>query len=208
LKHEAGAANARHEGSDHQLTWTKHTGSDQSQCDAGGLHTAALTTYTDLQIRRPPHAVSFLHSRRLRRRFPFSNYRKCASAAAESAVRFGPVHGLTQAVCDVREVPNADIAGITRLPRSARYSSDGSHSPLFPAHSTRCAGLSPCSDVIRSVVVLTDFAITDATTAHVTERDKPPPSFVPKHKAHAAKTLKERESTCSNKLRVFAQRVG
>jgi hypothetical protein len=29
----------------------------------------------------------------------------------------------------VRLVPNADIAGITRLPRSARYSSDGSMAP-------------------------------------------------------------------------------
>jgi hypothetical protein len=28
-----------------------------------------------------------------------------------------------------RDVPNADIAGITRLPRSARYSSDGSMAP-------------------------------------------------------------------------------
>jgi ABC transporter substrate binding protein len=41
------------------LRWTKYAGSDQSQCDAGGLHSAALTTYSDLQIRRPFHALSF-----------------------------------------------------------------------------------------------------------------------------------------------------
>jgi hypothetical protein len=58
------------------------------------------------------------------------------------------------------------------------------------------------------VIVLTDFAITDVTTAHVTERNEPPPVLVPKHEAHAAKALEERESTCSNKLRVFAQHVG
>jgi hypothetical protein len=43
---------------------TKYAGSDQSQCDAGNLHSTALTTYSDLQIRRPPHAFSFLHIRR------------------------------------------------------------------------------------------------------------------------------------------------
>ena len=58
------------------------------------------------------------------------------------------------------------------------------------------------------MIVLTDFAITDVTTAHVTERNEPPPVLVPKHEAHAAKALQERESTCSNKLRVFAQHVG
>jgi len=63
-------------------------------------------------------------------------------------------------------------------------------------------------DLVRLVIVLADFAITDAATAHVTERDEPPPAFVPKHKTHAAKTLKEREPTCSNKLGLFAQRVG
>ena len=71
-----------------------------------------------------------------------------------------------------------------------------------------CAGLSPCSDLVRLVIVLADFVITDSATAHVTERDELPPTFVPKHKAHAAKTLKEREPTCSNKLGLFAQRVG
>ena len=71
-----------------------------------------------------------------------------------------------------------------------------------------CAGLSPCSDLVGLVIVLADFAITDAATAHVTERDEPPPTFIPKHKTHAAKTLKERESACSNKLGLFAQRVG
>src|SRR6266566_1794773 len=69
-----------------------------------------------------------------------------------------------------------------------------------------CASLSPC--VVRSVIVLTDFAITDVTTAHVTERNEPPPTLVPKREAHAAKALEERESTCSDTLRVFAQHLG
>src|SRR5260370_18780133 len=69
-----------------------------------------------------------------------------------------------------------------------------------------CASLSPC--VVRSVIVLTDFAITDVTTAHVTERNEPPPVLVPKREAHAAKALEEPETTCSNKLRVMSRHVG
>jgi hypothetical protein len=59
-----------------------------------------------------------------------------------------------------------------------------------------------------SVTTGTDFAITDGTTAHVTERNEPPPTLVPKHEVHAAKALEEGDSTCTSKLRVFAQHVG
>jgi hypothetical protein len=50
----------------------------------------------------------------------------------------------------------------------------------------RGLGLEPAAPcVVRSVIVLTDFAITDVTTAHVTERNEPPPVLVRKHEAHS-----------------------
>src|SRR5712692_7178157 len=49
-------------------------------------------------------------------------------------------------------------------------------------------------------------ALTDATTAHLTKGDETPPTLVPKHEAHAAEALKQRESAHVAKLGMVAER--